>query len=134
VTRGHVHHVDLAVRDLDVSVPYYDLVLTHLGYRRTDQYAGDAPCWVHSSRIAFGIALHPARSSAPHDRYAAGLHHLAFHAASREEVDAMCAFLRRNDVQIRDEPAEYDYTPGYYAVFFADPDGMKLEVVYEPAG
>jgi len=31
-----------------------------------------------------------------------------------------------------DEPAEYDYTPGYYAVFFADPDGIKLELVHEP--
>ena len=29
-------------------------------------------------------------------------------------------------------PAEYGYTPGYYAVFFADPDGIKLEVVFEP--
>ena len=34
---------------------------------------------------------------------------------------------------ILDAPAHYDYTPGYYAVFFADPDGLKLEVVYEPS-
>ena len=33
---------------------------------------------------------------------------------------------------ILDPPAEYGYTPGYYAVFFADPDGIKLEVVFEP--
>jgi glyoxylase I family protein len=35
-------------------------------------------------------------------------------------------------IPILDPPAEYDYTPGYYAVFFADPDGLKLEVVFEP--
>lgn len=30
-------------------------------------------------------------------------------------------------------PREYGYTPGYYAVFFFDPDGLKLEIVYKPA-
>ena len=52
--------------------------------------------------------------------------------AAKEEVDAFFAFLVENDLAILDPPAEYDYAPGYYAVFFADPDGMKLELVYEP--
>ena len=26
-----------------------------------------------------------------------------------------------------------EYAPGYYAVFFADPDGIKLEYVFTPA-
>ena len=34
---------------------------------------------------------------------------------------------------ILDPPQEYAYTPGYYAVFFADPDGMKLELVHIPS-
>lgn len=34
--------------------------------------------------------------------------------------------------RILDPPREYDYTPGYYAVFFTDPDGIKLEVVHVP--
>ena len=34
---------------------------------------------------------------------------------------------------ILDPPAEYpDYGKGYYAVFFADPDGMKLEYAFTP--
>ena len=41
-------------------------------------------------------------------------------------------FLLENGIEILDSPAEYDYTPNYYAVFFADPDGLKLEVVHEP--
>jgi catechol 2,3-dioxygenase-like lactoylglutathione lyase family enzyme len=60
------------------------------------------------------------------------LHHLAFHASNRQQVDSFFDFLVENDITILDPPAEYDYTPGYYAVFFSDPDGMKLEVVYEP--
>jgi hypothetical protein len=37
-----------------------------------------------------------------------------------------------NGVTVLDAPAEYDYEPGYYAVFFTDPDGMKLEFLHVP--
>jgi glyoxylase I family protein len=131
---GSPHHLDLTVSSIDVSVAFYETVLTRLGYSRTKQYAGSAPCWVCSDTSRyFSIALHEARSRTNHDRYAAGLHHFAFHAASREEVDDVFEYLKRHGIAIFDAPAEYDYTQGYYAVFFADPDGVKLEVVYEPS-
>jgi catechol 2,3-dioxygenase-like lactoylglutathione lyase family enzyme len=82
----------------------------------------------------FTIALkaaHPERRTAAHDRHAPGLHHLAFHADSRADVDDF-HFVVGIGATVLDPPAEYDYTPGYYAVFFADPDGIKLEVVFEP--
>ena len=60
------------------------------------------------------------------------MHHLAFHANSREDVEAYHDFLVSLGVDVLDPPAEYGYTPGYYAVFFSDPDGLKLEVVFEP--
>ena len=85
---------------------------------------------------AFSIALRSARpdtATKPHDRYAPGLHHFAFHANSRSDVNAFAEFLQEIGADILDAPAEYDYTLGYYAVFFADPDGLKLEVVFEPA-
>ena len=130
---GYPHHLDLTVRNLEASIPFYETVLTRLGYGRTDQYAGGAPCWAHSdASYQFSIALHEARSEAEHDRYTAGLHHFAFNASSREDVEGIYEYLRQHNVKILDAPAEYDYTPGYYAVFFADPDGLKLEVVYEP--
>jgi catechol 2,3-dioxygenase-like lactoylglutathione lyase family enzyme len=69
----------------------------------------------------------------PYDRYGIGLHHLAFGAPSREVVDERAEWLRSQGAEIESGPEEYGYTPGYYAVFFADPDGMKLEVVFEPA-
>jgi len=48
------------------------------------------------------------------------------------EVDRFFRFLGNSNVQVLDPPAEYDHTPGYYAVFFADPVGLKLELVFEP--
>lgn len=129
--RAPLHHVDLTVRDLAESVDFYGRVLTRLGYRRVSLPDDQAPCW-ELDGDAFSIALHAARSNAPHDRYASGLHHLAFRAASRAEVHALHEFLVAARVEVLDAPAEYDYTPGYYAVFFADPDGLKLELVHEP--
>jgi catechol 2,3-dioxygenase-like lactoylglutathione lyase family enzyme len=67
-----------------------------------------------------------------HDRYSIGLHHLAFHAPRREDVDAAFEKLRAMGAEVTDEPAEYEYLPGFYAVYFLDPDGIKLEVAHTP--
>jgi glyoxylase I family protein len=135
--RGSLSHVDLTVADLERSVAFYDRVLGRLGYRRLDDVGAGVPCWGISDASGgfFTIALKPARpesTAVRHDRYAPGLHHLAFHADSREDVDGFHGFLLAIGATILDRPAEYGYTPGYYAVFFADPDGIKLEVVFEP--
>ncbi len=131
---GYPHHLDLTVSHLEVSLAFYTVVLARLGYQRTDLYSGGAPCWIHTDggAPAFGIAIHEARNKTTHDRYSPGLHHLAFHAEERHQVDLFYEFLLENKFTILDSPAEYDYTSDYYAVFFADPDGLKLEVVHEP--
>ena len=85
--------------------------------------------------LVCSVGLKPARSDRVHDRYSAGLHHLAWHAASREDVDRLHALLVRLGAHILDAPAEYPdygYGAGYYALFFADPDGLKLEFVHWP--
>ncbi|WP_066481367.1 MULTISPECIES: VOC family protein [unclassified Sphingomonas] len=66
-----------------------------------------------------------------HDRYAPGLHHLAWASDSREEVDRLHRLLVSIDAVILDQPMDYPrYGPRYYALFFADPDGLKLELVH----
>jgi glyoxylase I family protein len=131
--RGLPHHLDLTVTDLARSVAFYDKVLGGLGYARTCEYAGDVPCWVlRADSSCFSIGLHVARSTVAHDRHAEGFNHLALHAESSERVDAFHEFLQREHICVLDVPAKYDYTPGYDAVFFADPGGLKLELVHEP--
>jgi catechol 2,3-dioxygenase-like lactoylglutathione lyase family enzyme len=130
--RGFINHLDLTVSNLEASCAFYDKVLARLGYARTTEYAGEVPVWVLQSPGSTSIGLHRAKVATPHNRHAVGLHHLAFHLTSRAEVDTFYQFLLREQVTILDAPAEYDYTPGYYAVFFTDPDGIKLELVYEP--
>jgi catechol 2,3-dioxygenase-like lactoylglutathione lyase family enzyme len=65
----------------------------------------------------------------------AGLHHLAWRAANRDDVDALYTKLISAGAAILDPPADYpryNGGRGYYAVFFADPDGLKLEYVWTP--
>jgi catechol 2,3-dioxygenase-like lactoylglutathione lyase family enzyme len=47
-------------------------------------------------------------------------------------VDERHAWAREHGVQIESEPREYDYTPGDYALFLHDPDGLKLEILHRP--
>lgn len=133
--RGTVHHIDLSVASLAASAPFYDLVLGFLGYRRS-RTADDGIDWdlAGPGGAACSIGLKPARSDRHHDRHSAGLHHLAWHAADRGDVDRLHALLVAHGAVILDPPAEYPaYGAGYYALFFADPDGLKLEFVHFPA-
>lgn len=126
---GAVHHLDITVQDMARSSAFYESVLPLMGFERFPD-APEGPLWAGKS---VEIGLQSARTDAPHDRYAAGLHHLAFTAASRAAVDTLHGQLGELGVSILHPPAEYpEYTPGYYAVFFADPDGIKLEYVFTP--
>ncbi len=127
---SRLHHLDLTVSDLERSVAYYHRVLARLAFARKAALPSEVPEWTSAW---LSIGLHPAKTMQPHDRYAPGLHHVAFNADSREAVDTFHRFLRAEGVTILDPPAEYDYSPGYYAVFFADPDGLKLELVHTPS-
>jgi catechol 2,3-dioxygenase-like lactoylglutathione lyase family enzyme len=129
-----VDHVDLTVNDLDRSTAFYEKVLGALGFRRILNDHGV----VFGNRfmtIGLYLAAPEERGIAFH-RYRVGLHHLALKAMRRSDVDAYHAFLVREGVSILEGgPADYpQYAPAYYALFFADPDGMKIEFVHCPYG
>ena len=128
-----VEHIDLTVNDIGRSRAFYDKVFGELGFRK---FEGDD--YIHWSNAQMTIAIREASGvhrDAQFDRYRVGLHHLAFRAHSRADVDAFHAFLVREKVEVLDPPADYPhYGESYYAVFFADPDGMKLELVHYPWG
>jgi catechol 2,3-dioxygenase-like lactoylglutathione lyase family enzyme len=132
---GGVHHVDLVVSSIERSLPFYRELLGPLGWHGISEVEGERgeTIWY---LLGYGtqIGLREATSArGEYDRYAPGLHHLAFEAMSRGAVDERADWLRATGAVLESEPQEYTYTPGYYAVFFFDPDGMKLEIVHVPA-
>ena len=130
--QGRIHHLDITVTSIERSTPYYDAVLTRVGYTRIAD-ADEGPMW-RGARHDIGLQESDERGrEMPHYRFAPGLHHLALEAPDRASVDRLYAELLALGVRVLDPPAQYDrYSPGYYAVFFADPDGLKLEYVHTP--
>jgi glyoxylase I family protein len=134
-----IDHLDLVVTSLRPSLAFYRGLLEPLGYVRVSEIEGErGERVVYLGRIGGmgSVSLREAQSDAhplPYDRYAIGLHHLAFGASSRSVVDERAAWLLAQGMEIESGPQEYDYSPGYYAVFFYDPDQIKLELVHRPA-
>lgn len=134
--RGGIHHIDLTVKDAHASRGFYESVLGFMGYRLADAHANGYDFDLRDGEAFCSIGILSGRgenADRTHDRYSAGLHHIAWNAASREDVDAMYTHLLSIGASILDPPAAYPrYGPTYYAVFFADPDGLKLEYVHKP--
>jgi catechol 2,3-dioxygenase-like lactoylglutathione lyase family enzyme len=129
-----VDHLDLVVSDLERSLTLYRGLLEPLGYTHASEIVGERGERVVylGGRGVVSVSLRQAQTPGGHDRYRLGLHHLAFQAESREMVDERLRWVREQGLEIESEPREYDYRPGYYAGFFYDPDGLKLELVHVP--
>lgn len=129
------HHVDLVVSSILRSLPFYRELLEPLGWHRVGEVEGERgeTIWyISGPGSALGLREAQAETEGPFDRYRIGVHHVAFEAPSRFEVDERADWLRARGVPIESGPEEYSYIPGYYAVFFYDPDGIKLELVHVP--
>jgi catechol 2,3-dioxygenase-like lactoylglutathione lyase family enzyme len=119
-----IDHLVLSVSDFRRSKAFYDKVLGFLGFKRKYNYA-DMVGWSNGKTLFWIAAASPGRKQ----RYRkgnVGFHHYAFELSSRADVDALGAFLKESRLTVLDPPGEY-YDRNYYAVYFADPDGMKLE-------
>jgi glyoxylase I family protein len=130
---GGIHHVDLVVSSIERSLPFYRDLLGPLGWHVISEVEGERgeTIWYLSGR-GTSIGLREAQSEGPVDRYAVGLHHLAIEVASRAAVDERAEWVEEAGCELESEPQEYGYLPGYYAVFFYDPDGLKLEILHVP--
>ena len=130
-----IHHIDLVVSSIERSLPFYRDLLGPLGWHGVTEVQGERDetiwyLWGPGSSLGVREAL--TTREAPFDRYEIGVHHVAFEAASRAAVDERAAWVSAQGGEIESGPEEYWYSPGYYAVFFYDPDGMKLEIVHVP--
>ncbi|KAG0232425.1 Glyoxalase/Bleomycin resistance protein/Dihydroxybiphenyl dioxygenase [Mortierella sp. GBAus27b] len=136
---GGINHLSLTVSDFERGQKFYDFLLKDLlGYDVKVVHPYFA-MWNSTSSICISGG-----NNTPHHKLNPGLHHLAFNAETPELVDEIYTKLvafqqdeKNKDIvglsAILDKPQEYpQYRPGYYAVFFTDPDGMKLEITYFP--
>lgn len=125
-----IDHLVIRVSDLARSGAYYDKVLGFLGFVREWEF--DSIVGWNNGVAMFWIGEADEESKRhPHRAGNIGYHHYAFELGARAHVDELAAFLEQEGVEIVDPPADYpSYGEGYYAVFFLDPDGLKLEAMY----
>lgn len=135
-----IDHIQITVRDMDRALEFYDQLMPILGFDASlrsraylESHDLDVAEYKHPSLC---FAINSPRSNVSEDtvhrRRPGSLHHLAFRAASRQDVDRVHSELVKIDAPIVAPPREYpEYVPpGYYAVFFKDLDGIKFEVVH----
>jgi predicted enzyme related to lactoylglutathione lyase len=120
-------HIDLRVGDLDTALPFYEALLPALGF--TERYHGDQwRVWATTeplpSTAYFGIIESPGH--VPNEN------RIAFWVASSDDVDRIAEIARNAGAIEFSGPKPMPYGPGYYAAFFADPAGNRLEVYVRP--
>ena len=116
-----IDHISIRVSNYEKSKAFYGRLFEFLGFEISDEYPNTIG-WTNG-KTRYWIA--PAEARKKHRIGDVGLHHYAFELRNRKDVDALQAFLKDERVRIVD-PAD-EYYEDYYAVFFLDPDGIKLE-------
>ena len=126
-----IAHIQLTVNDLQRAMPFYEQVLGFMGMRPVVK----APNFLYMIGGKTAVAI--TRSSEENrdtdfDRRRIGLHHVCFRARSREDIDALYAFLLEREIKIVHPPEDGPWAPGYYSVLFEDLEGIRLEANFVP--
>ncbi|MEN6417567.1 MAG: VOC family protein [Clostridiaceae bacterium] len=129
--KGALHHVEIYVKNLAVSKEFWGWLLEKLGYTVFQEWDAGISYLLGDTYLVF-VQTEEKHLDVPYHRCRAGLNHLAFHGESRAFVDEMTTLLRERGVTILYED-RHPYAGGddYYAVFFEDPDRMKVEITAE---
>jgi catechol 2,3-dioxygenase-like lactoylglutathione lyase family enzyme len=134
LVKAALFHFQVNVSDPAVSLPFYRDLLGYLDFQPVYDEGGVAGFSDGRAAVWLMGAERPHTAAGFH-RKRAGLNHVAFRVGERADVDRFRAeFLApRAIATLYDTPRSFpEYTPGYYAVFFEDPDRLKLEVAHVP--
>jgi len=121
----NIDHLSIHVSDFRKSKEFYGKLFKFLGFEVMEESGGKAMGWTNG-KTRFWITQ-AKRKTYKYHIGDVGYHHYAFELQSRKDVDELGAFVKKLGAKIIDPPDEY--YEDYYAVFFLDPDGLKLEGV-----
>jgi catechol 2,3-dioxygenase-like lactoylglutathione lyase family enzyme len=126
-------HVDLVCRDLELSLAFYSAVFRPLGIQEPTLFDGERGEKIHYLRFprpgSGSLGLRQALEAQDFKLYAPGFHHLAVTVDTRDDVDVAHAGAVGMGAEVLHPPRAWpEYHPQYYATFFLDPDGFRIEV------
>jgi catechol 2,3-dioxygenase-like lactoylglutathione lyase family enzyme len=125
--RNPFGHIDLRVTSMDTALPFYEALLPELGFTR--RFHGPVwKAWASELELPAAAYVAVAESASHHP----GESRIAFWTESAAEVDRLAAIAAAAGAREVSGPKPMPYSPGYYAVFFADPSGNLLEIYHRP--
>lgn len=124
-----LHHISFGVADLAQAGRFYDAALAPLGLRRVFEDDEAIGYGLEDDNDLLCLKLRP-EAAAPGPGF-----HLAFHAATRQAVDAFHAAAMAHGGRDNGPPGlRPDYGDSYYAAFVIDPAGHAIEAVCKAPG
>ncbi|MEW8967566.1 VOC family protein [Exiguobacterium alkaliphilum] len=124
-----LHHVELYVSDLKKSLTAWDWLLNELGYTLYQQWDKGQSYKFEKTYLVF-VQTEPEHLEPPYHRKKTGLNHLAFHADSLEQLERLRSELpHRGFTELYADRFPHAGGPNYIALYFEDPDRMKVELV-----
>lgn len=124
-----LHHLEINVSNLSRSSEFWGWFLTEIGYEPFQKWESGFS-WKQGETYIVFVQADDRFLDIPYHRSRVGLNHLAFQAVSREQVNQMTLQLKEKGVTIL-YPDKHPFAGGgsHYAVFFEDPDRIKVELV-----
>lgn len=135
-----IDHIQITVKNFEAAVAFYDQLMPILGFDLALKSSGKVEAhefevveYMHPElTIGINSPREEFKNEDVHRRKPGALHHLAFKAESAIEVDELYLKIKEMGALIVDPPQFYpQHGAHYYALFFKDLDGIKLEIVFE---
>ena len=118
-------HIDLRVADMAAAEKFYSQLLPALGF---SERAGDDECRTYQSPGEGPEAFFCFTAVSAHQP---NENRIAFWVESPAALERVAEVVREAGGQNIEGPELCrEYSPGYYAVFFEDPSGNKLEICF----
>ncbi|SFK43745.1 Catechol 2,3-dioxygenase [Marinilactibacillus piezotolerans] len=129
MSNGLLHHIELYVSDLSRTVEFWGWLLEELGYTPFQKWESGQSWKLDATYIVF-VQTEDRFLDIPYHRCRVGLNHLAFYATSRQHIDILTDQLKeRNTKILYTNTHPYAGGDSHYAVYFEDPDRIKVELV-----
>lgn len=124
--KGHIHHIEIYVKSLCDTIVFWEWLLEKLNYKKYQEWENGISFIFDNTYIVF-VQTEERFQYPLYHRCRSGLNHIAFHGGSRDFVDEITQELKKRNVNILYKD-KHPFASGYYAVFFEDPNRMKIEI------
>ncbi|MBS4193066.1 VOC family protein [Bacillus sp. FJAT-49705] len=128
MSQGLIHHIEIYVSNLKSTIDFWSWFLEDLGYSLYQEWEKGRSWKLGETYIIF-VQTEERFLDIPYHRRRVGLNHLAFHASSRKQVDDITSKLKEKNINILyTDKHPFAGSKEHYAVYFEDPDRIKVEI------